>query len=91
MQTNSAKQFSPSIQNEQKVEVLLENETAVIKLSTWTDELGWCCQKTLRLEVVMLDNLHHLLTAARYKLNQQKVENNEYTKTKILEFPAVAA
>lgn len=91
MLANSVKQFLPSIQNDQKIEVLLENDNAVIKLSTWTENLGWCCQKTLRLESGLLDDLHHLLTAARYKLNQQKAENNEFSTSKVLEFPAVAA
>lgn len=92
MYTNTAKQFLPSVQKNQKIEVLLENnEDVVIKLSTWTENLGWCSQKTLRLETEMLDDLHRLLTAARCKLNRQKVENEEFSTAKILEFPAVAA
>lgn len=87
MQTNSAKQFLPSIYNDKKIEVSLENDEAVLKLSTWTEELGWCCQKTMRLEAEMLENLHRVITGARHKLNQQKADENEFSGAKILEFP----
>lgn len=90
MQSNGARQFLPSIHNNKKVEVSLENGEAVLQLLTWTEGLGWCCQKTMRLETEMLDDLHRVITAARYKLNQQKAERNEFSSTKILEFPAVA-
>lgn len=89
MQTNSAKQFLPSISNDKKIEVSLENDEAVLKLSTWTEDLGWCCQKTMRLEAEMLDDLHRAITAARYRINQQKVDKSEFSVAKILEFPAV--
>jgi hypothetical protein len=90
MQTNTAKQFLPSVHNDKKIEVSLENDEAVLKLSTWTENLGWCCQKTMRLEAEMLDELHRVITGARYKLNQRKAETGEPTIAKILEFPAVA-
>ena len=90
MQTNTAKQFLPSIHNDKKIEVSLENDEAVIKLSTFTEGLGWCCQKTMRLEAEMLDDLHRAITGARVRLNQSRVENNEFSTAKILEFPAVA-
>jgi hypothetical protein len=90
MQSNSAKQFLPSIHNDKKIEVSIENGEAVLQLLTWTEGLGWCSQKTLRLEAEMLDDLHRVITAARYKLNQQKADKSEFSSAKILEFPAVA-
>ena len=90
MHSNAAKQFLPSIHNDKKIEVSLENGEAVLKLSTWTEDLGWCCQKTMRLEAEMLDDLHHVITAARYKINQQKADNSEFSSAKVLEFPTVA-
>jgi hypothetical protein len=90
MQSNSAKQFLPSIHNDKKIEVSLENNEAVLQLLTWTEGLGWCCQKTMRLEAEMLDDLHRVITAARYKINQQKVDKSEFSSAKVLEFPAVA-
>jgi hypothetical protein len=90
MQTNTAQQFLPSIHNDKKIEVSLENNEAVLKLSTWSEDLGWCCQKTMRLETEMLDDLQHVIAAARYKLNQQKADKNEFTARKVLEFPVTA-
>ena len=89
MQTNTAKQFLPSIHNNKKIEVSLENGEAVLKLFTWTEDLGWCGQKTMRLEAEMLDDLHRAITAARYKINQRKADNNEFSTAKVLEFPGV--
>ena len=88
MQT--AKQFLPSIHQDKKIEVALEENDAVLKLSTWTEGLGWCCQKTMRLDAEMLDDLHRVITAARYRLNQQRADQNEFTAAKILEFPSAA-
>ena len=90
MQSNTAKQFLPSVYNDKKVEVSLENDEAVLKFSTWTEDLGWCCQKTMRLEAELLDDLHRAITGARYKLNQQKADKSEFSTAKILEFPTVA-
>ena len=90
MKTNGAKQFLPSIHNNKKIEVSLDGSDAVLQLLTWTDGLGWCCQKTMRLEAEMLDDLHRVITAARYKINQQKADKSEFSSSKILEFPAVA-
>ncbi len=89
MQTNSAKQFLPSIHQDKKIEVSLESGEAVLQLSTWTEDLGWCCQKTMRLEADMLDDLHRVITAARYKLNQEKSDKSEFATAKVLEFPSV--
>lgn len=91
MSTNSAKQFLPSIHKDKKIEVSLEAAEVVLKLSTWTEDLGWCCQKTMRLEADMLDDLHRVITAARYKLNQQNSDNTESSTARIIEFPSVAA
>jgi hypothetical protein len=90
MQTNSAKQFLPSIRDDKKIEVSLENNEAVLKLSTWSEDLGWCCQKTMRLEAEMLDDLQRVIASARYKLNQQQADKGEFKVGKVLEFPSVA-
>ena len=68
MKTNTATKFLPIFNDEKKVEVSLENDQAVIKLSTWTEDLGWLCQKTLSLDAAMLDDLHRVIASARYRL-----------------------
>ncbi len=92
MQSNSAVKFSPIITDEKKVEVSLQDNQAVIKLSTWTEDLGWCGQKTLSLDAEMLDELQGVISAARIKLKQQNVErvlesSEENKSTRILQFP----
>lgn len=88
MQSNLAIKFSPIVSDEKKLEVSLNDDQATIKLSTWTEDLGWCGQKTLTLDAAMLDDLHRVIASARYKLNKVKAESEGITKTtNILEFP----
>lgn len=90
MKSNSAVNFLPIFSDEKKVEVSLQEDQAVIKLSTWTDDLGWCGQKTMSLDAEMLDELHRVISAARIRLNRQKSENgNETEPARVLEFPRV--
>jgi len=89
MKSNTAVNFLPIFTDEKKVEVSLQDDQAVIKLSTWTDDLGWCGQKTMALDAEMLDELHRVIAAARIRLNRQKSESGEETiePARILEFP----
>jgi hypothetical protein len=91
MQSNTATKFLPVTGEEKKIDVSIENGEAVLRLSTWTEGLGWNCQKTLRVEAGMLDDLHRSLMAARYRLTAQKAENGEENvKNNIIEFPLTA-
>lgn len=88
MQSNLATKFLPIVSDEKKIEVSLTDTQAVIKLSTWTEDLGWCGQKTLTVDADMLDDLHRVIASARYKLNNKKSETEEAFQTKkVLEFP----
>ena len=88
MQSNLAVNFLPIFTDEKKVEVSLQNDQAVIKLSTWTEDLGWCGQKTMSLDAEMLDELHRVISAARIRLNRQKSETGEEVEiAKVIEFP----
>lgn len=88
MQSNAAIKFLPIFSDEKKVEIILQDDQAVIKLSTWTEDLGWCGQKTMSLDAEMLDDLHRVISAARIKLNRQKAENQEEIEpAKVLKFP----
>lgn len=67
------------------------DDQAVIRLSTWTDDLGWCGQKTMSLDADMLDDLHRVITAARLKLNREKAENTgDIKNSTILQFPSTS-
>lgn len=88
MQSSLATKFSPIFSEEKKLEVSLVNDQAVIKLSTWTEDLGWCGQKTLSLDAEMLDDLHRVIASARYRLNSRNTEAGENQKqSNVLEFP----
>jgi hypothetical protein len=89
MQSNTAIKFLPIFSDEKKVDVSLQDDQAVIRLSTWTEDLGWCGQKTLSLDADMLDDLHRVITAARLKLNRQRNETDDaVSDTKVLQFPS---
>jgi len=91
MQSNLAVNFLPIFTDEKKVEVSLQDDQAVIKLSTWTEDLGWCGQKTMSLDAEMLDELHRVISAARIRLNRQKSEGQtEIESPKVLKFPQVS-
>ena len=90
MQSNLAVNFLPIFTDEKKVEVSLQDDQAVIKLSTWTEDLGWCGQKTMSLDAAMLDELHRVIAAARIRLSREKGENQEAAENaaaRVLEFP----
>ncbi len=88
MQANSAIKFLPIVSDEKKLEVSLADNQAIIKLSTWTEDLGWCCQKTLALDAEMLDDLHRVIASARYKFNGQKPQIDEKENSgNVLAFP----
>lgn len=87
----TATKLSPIVSDETKIEVSIENNQAFIKQSTWVENLGWCGQKTLQIDVDMLDDLHRAIASARYKVNRQKVANNEEIKeSKVIEFPSIS-
>ena len=89
MQSNLAVKFTPVVTDEKKVEVSLQDDQAIIKLSTWTEDLGWLTQKTMSLDAEMLDDLHRVISAARVRLNNQKAESEELAApSKVLQFPS---
>ncbi len=88
MQSNLATKLAPIISDEEKLEVALDGDKAIIKLSTWTEDLGWCGQKTLQINVKMLDDLHRAIASARYKVNSHQADDREVKKN-VIDFPGV--
>jgi hypothetical protein len=88
MQTNAAIKFAPVVTDERRIDLTIDGGQTVIKLSTWTDGLGWCTQKTMSLEPAMLDEMHRVIAAARSKVRKQRVETGEaVAPAKVLTFP----
>ena len=79
---------------EQQVEVIIEDcegaSGVALRLSTWTEGLGWCCQKTIRLDGEQLDDLHHAISVARRRLNRQRVEDGLFRPAaQLIQLPAI--
>lgn len=79
---------------DRQVEVVIENregfEGVALRLSTWTENLGWCCQKTIRLDAAHLDDLHHAITVARHRLNRQRSEDGTFTPAaQVIQLPII--
>ena len=81
---------------DRKIEVSIESgkegdEVVVLRYATWTDGLGWCSQKTIRLDSEHLDDLHRALTVARHRINRHRAEAGQTQETaKVIQLPTVA-
>jgi hypothetical protein len=85
---------SPSSED-RRIEVSIESgaqgEQVVLRYLTWTDGLGWCGQKTIRLDGEHLDELHRALTVARHRINRQRAEAGQVSEiAKVIQLPTVA-
>ena len=92
MQTNLKFKSLPIENDNQKIEVQLDTENQVtLKLSTWTDGLGWCPQKTMSFDADVLNDLQRALIVARNKINRERVESGEvFQPAKIIKLPFAA-
>ena len=92
---NATTQPQQSPCEDRKVEVSIESgkdgQEVVLRYSTWTDGLGWCSQKTIRLEGGELDDLHRALTVARHRINRHRAETGQTLESgKVIQLPTVA-
>ena len=92
MQQTAIVQPSISAESDRKIETVLNaDNTVMLKLSTWTEDLGWSCQKTIEIEPEMLDDLHHAIAAMRYRVNSRKAGGGAaVADAKVIEFPSFA-
>ena len=91
MQSNAAIKFAPTVVEDERLDVSIADDEAVIRLSSWVDGLGWCTQKTMTLDETMLDELHRVVTAARLKIKRNRASDEERREApKIIKFPEFA-
>jgi hypothetical protein len=87
-------QILESPHDDEKVEVLLEEdagvERVVLRYSTWVEGLGWCGQKTLRLDTAHLDDLHRALTVARHRISRKRAEAGAQQPATVIQMPTLA-
>jgi hypothetical protein len=88
-------QILDSPRDDERVEVLLEEaegaERIVLHYSTWVEGLGWCGQKTIRLDGAHLDDLHRALTVARHRIRRKQAEAGQHTQpATVIQLPTIA-
>ena len=92
---NATLQPQQSPCEDRKVEVSIasgdDGEHAVLRYSTWTEGLGWCSQKTIRLDGEQLDDIHRALTVARHRIKRHRAEAGETSEPgKVIQMPTLA-
>ena len=93
---NTAAGLSPErAGKQQKVEVTFEQQEGgacvALRYLTWTDGLGWCCQKTIRVEDEQLDELHRAITVARHRARRRRAEAGEATApAQVIQLPSLS-
>jgi hypothetical protein len=92
---NAATQTQEAPFEDRKIEVSIddseETEQVLLRYSTWTDGLGWCSQKTIRLDAEHLDDLQRALTVARHRIRRRRAQAGQATETaKVLQMPLLA-
>lgn len=87
--SNAAYNFAPAENGEKRVELSIDGDRTVIRLSSWVDGLGWCGEKTMYVDPDLLDDMHRMLGAARIRLREQRLDENEgpRAESKVLKFP----
>lgn len=88
-------QILDSPHDDERVEVLLEEdegvEQVVLRYSTWVEGLGWCGQKTIRLDCAHLDDLHRALTVARHRITRKRAEAGQSMQpATVIQLPTIA-
>jgi hypothetical protein len=88
-------QILDSPHEDERVEVLLEEtegaERVVLHYSTWVEGLGWCGQKTIKLDGAHLDELHRALTVARHRIRRKQAEARQLTQpAAVIQLPTIA-
>ena len=79
----------PVENGEKRLELSLEDDKTVIKLSSWVNGLGWCGQKTMEIDDEMLEEMHRLIGAARVRVRSRQ-ERQEPEMRKVIKFPSAA-
>lgn len=81
---------------QQKVEVTFEpleggGECVALRYLTWTEGLGWCCQKTIRVGGDQLDELHRAVSVARLRHRRRLADAGEpQAPAQVLQFPTLS-
>ena len=91
----NAARTSDDAREDSKIEVAYEQregaEVLALRYMTWTDGLGWYCQKTIRVGEDQLDELHRALTVARHRARRKAAEaGTPQTPAQVIQLPSLA-
>ena len=92
---NAIVQTPQTERDNQRVEVMIEShegvECVALRYSIWTDGLGWCRQKTIRLDGAQLDEVQRALTVARHRLKRHQAEAGQlHEPAQVIQLPTLA-
>ena len=92
VRSNATGRTLQSSRESQKVEVVFEpgvtDELVALRYSTYVEGLGWCTQKTIRLDAEQLDDLQRALMVARRRVQRRRAETGEPTPpAKVIQLP----
>lgn len=89
---STAPEFAPIQNGEKRLDLAIVGDESVIELSTWTDGLGWCVQKTMKLDEGLLAEMHNLIGAARIRMRNRRMDREGAVENtpRILHFPAIS-
>jgi len=85
--SGTAPRFAPIVSDDRRIDVATDGAETQIKMSSWVDGLGWCVEKTISLDSVLVDDLHRLLAAVRISNNNANKADETAGSATILEFP----
>ncbi len=91
----AAERAPETASRQQKVELSIEQhddgEHVALRYLTWTEGLGWCCQKTIRVEADQLDELHRAITVARHRIRRRRAEAGEaQAPAQVIQLPSLS-
>lgn len=94
LSNTAAEYVLPTAREDQQLEVIIEQQSGVervaIRYSTWTEGLGWCSQKTIRIDGDQLDDLHRALTVARHRIKQRHADEEQFQEpSRVIQFPTL--
>ena len=95
LSNNAPEQVRGAAREEQRVEVVFDGsadaERVALKYSTWVEGLGWCVQKTIRVDGDQLDELQRALMVARHRIRRRRVESGETARpAQVIQLPMLS-
>lgn len=92
---NATVEIIESSGEDNRIEIMIEpyagDERVVLRYSTWVDGLGWCGQKTIKLDGEQIEDLHRALTVARHRINHRRAEAGQMREAaKVIRLPTLA-